>query len=110
MREFLYVDDMATASLFILWLDKKTYQANTKPMPSHINIGTGVDVTIHKVAEIMKEVVGFEGDLTFDTTKPYGILRKLTDVSRLSRMGWQYSIDLTGGLKRTYEWYLTKDI
>lgn len=110
MREFLYVDDMAIASLFVLELDKKTYQANTKPMLSHINIGTGIDVTIRKMAETMRKVVGFEGSLTFDTTKPDGTPRKLIDISRLSSMGWQYSIDLTEGLKHTYEWYLTKDI
>ena len=91
-------------------LDKKTYQANTKPMLSHINIGTGIDVTIRKMAETMRKVVGFEGSLTFDTTKPDGTPRKLIDISRLSSMGWQYSIDLTEGLKHTYEWYLTKDI
>jgi GDP-L-fucose synthase len=110
MREFLYVDDMAMASLFVLELDKKTYQTHTKPMLSHINIGTGIDVTIRKMAETMREVVGFEGRLTFDTTKPDGTPRKLIDISRLSSMGWQYSIDLTEGLKYTYEWYLTKDI
>ena len=110
MREFLYVDDMAQASLFVLGLDERTYQANTRPMLSHINVGTGKDVTIREMAETMREVVGFEGSLTFDTTKPDGTPRKLIDISRLSSMGWQYSIDLTEGLKHTYKWYLTKDI
>jgi GDP-L-fucose synthase len=110
MREFLYVDDMAQASLFVLGLDERTYQANTRPMLSHINVGTGKDVTIREMAETMREVVGFEGSLTFDTTKPDGTPRKLIDASRLSSMGWQYSIDLTEGLKHTYKWYLTKDI
>ena len=109
MREFLYVDDMAVASLFVLKLDEKTYKANTKPMLSHINVGTGKDVTIRKMAETMKEVVGFKGNLTFDTTKPDGSPRKLIDVSRLSNMGWKYSIDLEEGLKKTYKWYLTQD-
>jgi len=109
MREFLYVDDMAEASLFVLELDEKTYQANTKPMLSHINVGTGKDVTIREMAETMKEVVGFKGSLTFDTTKPDGSPRKLIDVSRLSNMGWKYSIDLEEGLKKTYKWYLTQD-
>jgi GDP-L-fucose synthase len=109
MREFLYVDDMAEASLFVLELDEKIYQANTKSMLSHINVGTGKDVTIREMAETMKEVVGFKGNLTFDTTKPDGSPRKLINVSRLSNMGWKYSIDLEGGLKKTYKWYLTQD-
>ena len=106
MREFLYVDDMAQASLFVLELDEETYKANTQPMLSHINVGTGKDVTIREMAETMKEVVGFKGNLTFDTTKPDGSPRKLIDVSRLSNMGWKYSIDLEEGLKKTYKWYL----
>ena len=105
MREFLYVDDMAAASLFVLELDEKTYQANTESMLSHINIGTGKDVTIREMAETMKQVVGFKGNLTFDITKPDGTPRKLIDVSRLSNMGWRYSIDLKSGLNKTYEWY-----
>ena len=108
MREFLYVDDMAEASLFVLELNEKAYQANTKPMLSHINVGTGKDVTIREMAETMKEVVGFEGELTFDSTKPDGSPRKLIDVSRLSNMGWKYNIDLEFGLKKTYEWYLNQ--
>jgi GDP-L-fucose synthase len=108
MREFLYVDDMASASLFVLELDEKTYQANTQPMLSHINLGTGKDVTIREMAETMKEVVGFEGKLTFDITKPDGTLRKLIDVSRLSNMGWTYNVDLKAGLEKTYEWYLSQ--
>ena len=106
MREFLYVDDMAEASLFVLELDEKTYQANTKSMLSHINVGTGKDVTIKEMAEAMKKVVGFEGKLTFDTTKPDGAPRKLIDVTRLENMGWKYSIDLRKGLEKTYDWYL----
>ena len=105
MREFLYVDDMAEASLFVLELDEKTYQANTEAMLSHINVGTGKDVTIKKMAETMKEVVGFKGNLTFDTTKSDGSLRKLIDVSRLSNMGWNYDVDLEAGLSKTYKWY-----
>jgi len=109
MREFLYVDDMAEASLFVLELDEKTYQANTKSMLSHINVGTGKDVTIKEMSETMKEVVGFKGNLTFDTTKPDGSPRKLIDVSRLSNMGWKYTIDLEEGLKKTYKWYFNQD-
>ena len=106
LREFLYVDDMAEASLFVLGLDKKIYQANTKPMLSHINVGSGKDITIRELAEIMKEVVGFNGRLFFDTSKPDGAPRKLIDVSRLSNMGWNYTINLKEGLQKTYEWYL----
>jgi len=106
MREFLYVDDMAEASLFVLELDEKVYQANTKSMLSHINVGTGKDVTIKEMAETMKQVVGYEGNLIFDTTKPDGSPRKLIDVSRLSNMGWKHSIDLEDGLKKTYKWCL----
>jgi GDP-L-fucose synthase len=108
MREFLYVDDMAQASLFVLELDEKTYQDNTQPMLSHINVGTGVDITIRKMAETMKEVVGYKGRLTFDTTKSDGAPRKLINVSRLSKMGWEYSIDLKEGLSNTYKWYLKR--
>ena len=105
MREFLYVDDMAQASLFVLELDEKTYQANTKSMLSHINVGTGIDVAIREMAETMKKVVGFKGRLAFDTTKPDGAPRKLIDVTRLSSMGWDYSTDLKEGLIKTYKWY-----
>jgi GDP-L-fucose synthase len=105
MREFLYVDDMAQASLFVLELDEKTYQANTKPMLSHINVGTGKDTTIREMAETMKQVIGYKGKLAFDTTKPDGAPRKLIDVSRLKNMGWNYAVDLTEGLNKTYMWY-----
>ncbi len=108
MREFLYVDDMAEASLFVLELDEETYQAKTKPMLSHINVGTGKDVTILEMAEAMKRVVGFKGELKFDSTKPDGSKRKLIDVERLTAMGWSYNIELEDGLKSTYKWYLSK--
>tara|TARA_B100000787_G_scaffold162516_1_gene143316 strand:- start:201 stop:1163 length:963 start_codon:yes stop_codon:yes gene_type:complete len=110
MREFLHVDDMAQASLFVLELDEHIYKANTKPMLSHINIGTGKDVTIKEMAEIMKKVVGFKGKLVFDKAKPDGAARKLVDVSCLSNLGWKYSIDLKEGLEITYDWYLKKSI
>jgi len=106
MRDFLYVDDMASASLFILELDEETYKANTRPMLSHINVGTGRDITIREVAETMKGVVGYIGRLTFDEIKPDGALRKLTDVAKLERMGWKYSTELKTGLKKTYKYYL----
>jgi GDP-L-fucose synthase len=108
MREFLYVDDMAQASLFVLELDGQTYKDNTQPMLSHINVGTGEDATIKEIAETMKQVVGYEGKLIFDATKPDGAPRKLIDITRLKRMGWEYSVDLREGLVRTYKWYLSQ--
>ena len=108
MREFLYVDDMAKASLFVLELDEEAYKSNTQPMMSHINVGTGKDITIREMAKAMKLVVGYEGRLIFDTTKPDGAPRKLVDVSRLSNMGWEFETDLEDGLKETYKWYLSK--
>lgn len=106
MREFLYVDDMAEASLFVMELDKETYLQNTKPMLSHINIGSGKDTTIKELAEIIKDVVGFKGNLFFDTSRPDGPPRKLIDVSRVSNMGWNYSTSLKQGLEKTYAWFL----
>lgn len=106
MREFLHVDDMAAASVYVMNLDHETYQANTQPMLSHINVGTGVDCTIRELAETMKRVVGFEGELVFDTSKPDGTPRKLMDVSRLKALGWKADISLGHGLWQTYEWFL----
>ena len=108
MREFLFVDDMAEASLFVLDLDKEIYQSNTHPMLSHINVGSGKDITIKELAEMIKQVIGYQGDLFFDTSKPDGSPRKLIDISRLSDMGWKSSTNLRDGLEKTYEWYLKK--
>ncbi|NIY74014.1 GDP-L-fucose synthase, partial [Marivivens donghaensis] len=101
MREFLHVDDMAEASLFVLDLDKDTYEANTEPMLSHINVGTGVDISIGDLAAMVAEVTGYKGKLSFDTSKPDGTMRKLMDVSRLADMGWRASVDLRNGLEET---------
>lgn len=106
MREFLHVDDMAAASIHVMELDSATYSANTEPMLSHINVGTGVDCTIREMAETMAKVVGFTGRLTFDASKPDGTPRKLLDVNRLASLGWRYSIDLEQGLRSTYAWFL----
>jgi len=108
-REFLHVDDMAAASLFVLQLDDKVYKANTETMLSHINIGTGIDCSIREVAETIKRVVGFEGELVFDVTKPDGPPRKLLDVSRLKAMGWQASVSLEQGLSSTYQWFIENE-
>lgn len=105
MREFLHVDDMADACIHIMNLDSGTYLANTQPMLSHINIGTGIDCSIRELAETIANVTNFGGDLIFDTTKPDGTKRKLLDVNRLKKMGWQYSISLKSGLAETYQWY-----
>lgn len=106
MREFLYVDDMAAASVHVMELDNETYQAHTEPMLSHINVGTGVDCTIREMAETMAKVVGFEGNVVFDSTKPDGTPRKLMDVSRLAALGWRYQVNLEQGLTKTYQWFL----
>jgi len=107
-REFLYVDDMATASLFVLELNEQVYQDNTHQMLSHINVGTGNDVSIREVAEIIKKVVGFKGKFKYDKTKPDGAPRKLIDVTRLESMGWTYSINLQEGVEKMYKWYSKK--
>lgn len=106
MREFLHVDDMAAASIYVMNLNNETYQANTQDMLSHINVGTGVDCTIRELVETVAQVVGFTGTIEFDATKPDGAPRKLMDVSRLKDLGWQYSIDLKQGLASTYDWFL----
>ncbi|MDR7123699.1 GDP-L-fucose synthase [Pseudotabrizicola sp. 4114] len=106
MREFLHVDDMAEASLFVLDLPKAEYDANTQPMLSHINVGSGTDVSILELAQMVAAVTGFTGRITTDPTKPDGTMRKLMDVSRLARMGWQARITLEAGLAETYDWFL----
>lgn len=107
-REFLHVDDMAAASLFVMDLPKEAYEAETEPMLSHINMGSGVDVSIAELAVMVADVTGFDGTLTYDSTKPDGTPRKLMDVSRLARLGWQAGIPLEQGIAETYAWYLTQ--
>jgi nucleoside-diphosphate-sugar epimerase len=109
MREFLHVDDMAEASLFVLDLPRATYDANTQPMLSHINVGTGTDVTIRELAEIIATVTGFTGQIAFDPTKPDGTPRKLMDVSRLAAMGWTAKTPLRDGIAETYRWFLAQE-
>lgn len=106
MREFLHVDDMAEASLFVLDLDKTTYDANTHPMLSHINVGTGKDITILGLAEMVARITGYTGRIVTDASKPDGTMRKLMDVRRLSDMGWRASISLEDGITDTYKWFL----
>jgi len=101
-REFLYVDDMAAASVFVMELDKKTYDEQTEPMQSHINVGFGSDVTIAELAKAVGQAVGYEGAIGFDTSKPDGTLRKWMDSSKLNHLGWQPHMSLQDGLDLAY--------
>ena len=105
-REFLYVDDMARASIEIMNMDIKTYNENISPMSSHINIGSGSDLTIKELAEIIKEVVGYQGKISFDQTKPDGVPRKLLNIERLKKFNFQTFINLKDGLIKTYKDYV----
>ena len=104
-REFLYVDDMAEASIFILQIDKKSYQKNIDSMLSHINIGSSKDVSILELAETIKKVTGFQGKIKFDSSRPNGTPRKLIDTSKINALGWRHNTNLIEGLKKTYTWY-----
>jgi GDP-L-fucose synthase len=106
MREFLHVDDMASASLYVMNLEAATYQQHTQAMLSHINVGTGIDCSIRELAETIAKVLGFNGSLEFDAMKPDGTMRKLMDISRLKSLGWEASISLEQGLTSTYAWFL----
>jgi nucleoside-diphosphate-sugar epimerase len=105
-REFLHVDDMAEAALFVLDLPAAEYQANVQPMLSHINVGVGEDISILELARLVAEVTGFTGQIVTDPSKPDGAPRKLLDVSRITSMGWRARIGLREGIKSTYRWYL----
>ena len=105
-REFLFVDDMAAASVFVMNLNQTVYLDNSDPMLSHINVGTGKDVTIAELAHTIAQVVGFTGELVFDIDKPDGAPRKLLCVERLSSMGWQAQVQLKAGLEISYNWFL----
>lgn len=106
MREFLHVDDMAAASVYVMNLSSQDYAVNTKPMLSHINVGTGVDCTIGELAKTISKVVGFTGEIVYDTSKPDGPPRKLMNVDRLRDMGWSSQINLSDGIESAYEWFL----
>jgi len=105
-REFLYVDDMASASVYVMNLDKANYDANTSPMQSHINVGFGDDVTIGEVAELIRKVVGYQGKIVFDITKPDGAPRKWMSSERLNQLGWHPKMSLENGLVQAYEDFL----
>ena len=106
MREFLYVDDMAAASVFVMQLERAAYGAVTEPTYSHINVGTGEDATIGDVALLIGQVVGYQGRIEFDTSKPDGTPRKLLDVGKLRALGWQASTPLATGLEHAYQDFL----
>jgi len=105
-REFLYVDDMAAASIHVMELAPEVYRAHTRPMLSHINVGTGEDLSIREVAGLVAEVVGYRGDIVCDPTKPDGAPRKLMDVTRLRDLGWQAGVPLRDGIALAYQDYL----
>lgn len=106
MREFLYVDDMAAACVYVMNLDKSTYDQHTEPMLSHINVGYGSDVTIKALAHTISAVVGYQGGIGFDITKPDGTARKLMDSGRLNSLGWRAQVNLEDGLTKAYQDYL----
>ena len=108
-REFLHVDDMAAASLFVLDLPRDQYASYTQPMLSHINVGCGEDISILQLAQLVARVTGFEGEIVTDPSKPDGTTRKLMDVSRLKDMGWVPSIGLERGVEQTYRWFLDNE-
>lgn len=105
-REFLHVDDMAEASLFVLDLPRSVYEANTQPMLSHINVGAGTDISILELARMVGEITGYSGRIETDSTKPDGPMRKLMDVGRLAEMGWRAKIGLREGIEDTFRWFL----
>ncbi len=106
-REFLYVDDMAAASVHVMQLPKATYDQHTSPMQSHINVGSGSDVTIAEVAQAVAQTVGYQGQIEFDTSKPDGAPRKWMDSSRLNSLGWQAQVTLVAGLAQAYASFLS---
>ena len=108
MREFLYVDDMAAASVFVMELDKSIYDEHTEPMQNHINVGFGSDVTIKELAKMIGETIGYQGKITFDPSKPDGAPRKLVNSQLLHKMGWQAKVHLSDGLRLAYQDYLLK--
>lgn len=106
MREFLHVDDMADGCIYIMNLTHKEYLKETSLMCSHINIGTGKDISINELAQVIKQITGFRGNIVFDIDKPDGTPRKLLDVSKINKLGWKSSISLEDGVLDTYKWYL----
>lgn len=109
-REFLYVDDMVAACNHVMNLDKTTYDQHTRPMLSHINVGCGEDISIGQVAEAIGKTVGYQGEITFDSSKPDGAPRKLMDSSRLNELGWKAQVGLEAGLTAAYQDFLINHV
>ena len=109
-REFLYVDDLAAACLHVMRLPKAVYEAHTQPMQSHINVGSGIEISIGELAKIVRRVIGFEGELGFDSSKPDGAPRKLMDSNRLTSLGWQARVELEAGLTSAYHDFLRAEV
>lgn len=109
-REFLHVDDMADASLFVMDLDRAEYDAATQPMLSHINVGYGTDVSIAELAQLVAKATGFSGEIDFDPSKPDGTKQKLMDVGRLKSMGWTAGTSLEEGIRSTYQWFVANQL
>ena len=111
-REFLWSEDMASACVFLLEnIDFKDFYLDNENLElrnMHINIGTGVDISIRELAEQIKNCVGYEGDFSFNVSKPDGTMKKLTDVSKLHHLGWKHSVSVQEGIEKLYSWYLTK--
>ena len=110
MREFLYVDDFADASIFVLSLSKEKYFSNVSPSLTHINVGTSIDISILELSKTLKSITGFNGKIVFDPSRPNGTPRKVVDTSRLSKMGWNHKINLYEGLEKTYKWFLSNKL
>jgi GDP-L-fucose synthase len=105
-REFLHVDDLARATAHLLSLSKEDYWKAIPIRESHVNVGTGVDISIRELAQTLRSLIGFEGKLSFDATKPDGTPRKVLDVSRIKTLGWQAEVDFEAGLTETYDWFV----
>ena len=105
-REFLHVDDMAAASIFVMGLSEDKYRSQTSPMQSHINVGSGDDISISELASTIAQVVGYEGQIVFDASKPDGSPRKLMNVGLLKNLGWKQQLDLLAGIEQTYQWFV----
>ena len=108
-REFLYVDDMAEASVFVMNLDPEHYLANTRPTLSHINVGSGIDCSVRELTELVAEIVGYSGEIVWDSERPDGAPRKLLDVRKIGDLGWRSKVDLRQGLVKSYVSYLNGD-
>jgi len=110
MREFLFVDDMAEACIHMLNIPQYTFNASVSPLESHVNLGTGLDCTIAELAQSVSDVVGYQGNIKFDTSKPDGTPRKLLDVSKAEQLGWKANTSLKNGLEKTYRWFCETEL